>query len=209
MIAKLWMLSSASIFIEYAEHLLGVKELNSHVPDLIYNVTDNHVNVVWSGLNGIELLDNNTLFTLELYAKQDVLLQDEPFFIDNRTVFTDMYGTVLDDAYILMDVDIITDDGYALNADGLFSIACHPNPVKDLLNIKYNLPENADVQLSILGSQGQIVSRVLSERQLLGQHSMQFDLGRYSLKAGIYFVRIVAVGDNVTYNETVRIVVMN
>ncbi len=200
---------SMSIFIEYAHQLIEVSGMYTNVSDMFYHVTDESINVAWADMNGLILPDDNTLFMLELIAKQDVMWHDEPFYIDSRTEFTDTFGTFLDDAYILLDADVVTGIIDDIHTENMFSVMCHPNPVTDWLTVEYKLPENADVELMIVGPYGQLVSSVISEKQSTGRHAIQFDLGQHSLKSGMYFVRILAVGENYTFNETVRIVVIN
>ncbi len=64
----------------------------------------------------------------------------------------------------------------------------YPNPFNPVTNIKFSLPEKANVQLNIYNSIGQLVSTLLEEEA--GYYRLEWNAA--NLASGIYFLRISA-----------------
>ena len=65
-----------------------------------------------------------------------------------------------------------------------------PNPFNPSTTIKFSIPVEADVKLSVYNTLGQEVAEILSARLTEGYHEAEFDAG--SLTSGIYFYRLEA-----------------
>jgi len=66
----------------------------------------------------------------------------------------------------------------------------YPNPFNPTTQIAFDLPQAADVQLSVYDMLGRKVATVLNERLSAGQHSQTFDAS--ALASGMYIYRIEA-----------------
>lgn len=66
----------------------------------------------------------------------------------------------------------------------------YPNPFNPSTNIRFSLPENADVQLHVYSLQGQRVDTIYLGSTNRGIHSVRFNAN--SLASGIYLYRIIA-----------------
>ena len=66
----------------------------------------------------------------------------------------------------------------------------YPNPFNPSTNIRYELPQNSKVHLTIWNVLGQRVATLINARQLKGDHQVTFDASR--LSSGIYFYRLKA-----------------
>jgi len=64
----------------------------------------------------------------------------------------------------------------------------YPNPVKNTININYNLPENQKIKIAIYGVHGKELSILKNAIQISGNHTLQFDAS--SLAEGIYFIKL-------------------
>jgi hypothetical protein len=69
-------------------------------------------------------------------------------------------------------------------------------------NIRYDLPETADVNLEVFDAVGRRVAVLVEDRQVAGHHSIRFDATK--LASGMYFYRIRAGG----FSEVHRMVLL-
>jgi choice-of-anchor B domain-containing protein len=70
----------------------------------------------------------------------------------------------------------------------------YPNPFNPATKIKFTIPENTLVNLSVYNSLGEVVTTLINNVLNSGNHSIDFDASE--LPSGIYFARLKA-GDNV------------
>lgn len=66
----------------------------------------------------------------------------------------------------------------------------YPNPFTTTTNIRYTLNQNEMVSLQVFDAQGRLVSNLVNENQVAGQHQVQFD--GTNLESGVYFYRLNA-----------------
>ncbi len=66
----------------------------------------------------------------------------------------------------------------------------YPNPFNPVTKIKFDLPENSQVNLLVYNSRGQIVATLLNDHLEAGRHTIDFNAAH--LPSGVYFYRISA-----------------
>ncbi len=66
----------------------------------------------------------------------------------------------------------------------------YPNPFNPVTQIRYEIPESADVRIEIYNSMGQRVTTLVNEHQQAGEHEATFDAS--GLSSGVYVYRIIA-----------------
>ena len=76
----------------------------------------------------------------------------------------------------------------------------YPNPFNPSTTIKYELPKNSEVRLSVYDMLGREVSVLVNERSDAGVHEVKFDGS--TLATGVYFYRLQA-GDFVQSKKLV------
>ncbi len=70
----------------------------------------------------------------------------------------------------------------------------YPNPFNPTTTIKFNLPQNAKVNISVYNLLGQKVDEIVNGNIAAGYHSVQFNAINYT--SGIYIYSIIANGNN-------------
>lgn len=77
-----------------------------------------------------------------------------------------------------------------------------PNPFKDATTIRYKLPEQGDVRLTIYNMMGQVVSVPVDQFGEMGSHEVDIT-GKDLIGPGIYYYRIELKGHD-NYYSTIR-----
>ncbi|MEO0340788.1 MAG: PHB depolymerase family esterase [Bacteroidota bacterium] len=72
----------------------------------------------------------------------------------------------------------------------LFQIAVYPNPFSDELNVEFELPQSAFVQMTLYSPLGQRVAQIANERMPEGKQRLQWSSNSSALPAGIYYYRL-------------------
>ena len=99
---------------------------------------------------------------------------------------------------------INTITGIANLATNAFSLKISPNPFTTVLTVYYNLPQNQNVQLIITGITGKQITVLAIENQKAGQYTYSFDVSKYNMPAGIYFLKMVA-GNEALEEKIIRV----
>ncbi len=94
-----------------------------------------------------------------------------------RLVQIDFDGTVTVAGNIIVNVGGVV-NSFALEQN-------YPNPFNPATLIKYNIPEQSAVQLSVVNILGEVVAELVNEVQTEGIHTKLFDASK--LSSGIYF----------------------
>jgi hypothetical protein len=79
--------------------------------------------------------------------------------------------------------------------------AAFPNPVRDQVTLRYELPDSGPMQLTVYNTLGQRVATLVRGTQEAGRKEISFNVGR--LASGLYFVRLQADGQALTRKLTV------
>jgi hypothetical protein len=88
-----------------------------------------------------------------------------------------------------------------INYDILNSLTYYPNPVKDNLNLVFNLKQDALVDVSILNLTGQEIMR---NSYSLNEGSNTLNLNMGNLSSGMYFIRIITNNSNAANFKIVK-----
>lgn len=81
-----------------------------------------------------------------------------------------------------------------------------PNPFNPGTNIRFELPVDANVTLSIFDISGREVAKLVNnEFRNKGSFTYHFDAGKYSLASGVYFYRIAAIDPAGVQNSFIQV----
>jgi hypothetical protein len=69
-----------------------------------------------------------------------------------------------------------------------FSLQIYPNPINKQCNIKYNLPREIKVNISMFDVTGRLIKEIINEKQNVGIYNKTFDMT--DLPQGVYFIRL-------------------
>ncbi len=78
----------------------------------------------------------------------------------------------------------------------------YPNPFNPSTTIRYGLPDQSDVTLTVFNTLGQQVAQLIQGEQEAGYHEVRFECG--GLSSGVYFYRLKARD----FMETKRMLVL-
>ncbi len=88
-----------------------------------------------------------------------------------------------------------------------FELTCHPNPFTEILSIRYHVPEDAYVQISVYDMMGRKISILEAGNRNRGWHTLEWK-GRNAegneLPAGLYILKLTT-----KYNSLTRIIERN
>ncbi len=66
----------------------------------------------------------------------------------------------------------------------------YPNPFNPTTSIKYSIPENSDVNLTVYNSAGQIIDVLVNSKQVVGYYTVKWDASK--APSGVYFMKFNA-----------------
>ena len=83
------------------------------------------------------------------------------------------------------------------------SFSVFPNPVKQAINISYNLNNPTQVEVNIYGMDGRKISTIYDDMVCGGQHTQGLELPS-SVTSGIYFIQMIANGQSIVQKVVVE-----
>jgi len=107
-----------------------------------------------------------------------------------------------EDVYYSYINPLITGTGNAPKTDNYLSVTCYPNPFRDLTTIRYQIPGEGVVKLSVYNVYGQEITTLVNKKQTAGIYNVAFSADM--LPAGYYFCRLTAGA----HSETTRLVIL-
>lgn len=150
--------------------------------------------------SGVTTSDGGTgLTTAEMKTKQTFLDAGWDFVGESNNGTEDIW-----------DMDGVTNDGYPflawMSTTGIeeddvlqpveFTLSQnYPNPFNPVTTIKFSIPTDQNVKLSVFNSNGQLVNELINKKLDAGNHSVQFNAER--LNSGIYFYRLESAGKSI------------
>jgi hypothetical protein len=106
----------------------------------------------------------------------------------DTTISDDVWNILLDASGVLSIDGGVSPDKFALHQN-------YPNPFNPITQIRYDLPEDAMVNITIYDMMGRVVRTIVNSQQTVGYKSIQWNATNgygKPVSAGIYLVQIQA-----------------
>jgi hypothetical protein len=185
-------LGAIGIKLKIKNESLKILNVTSDLPGLIYNITDEGINIAWTTDNvGMNIVPDKPLFYIKAICNGDEINSD--FQLSAESVLADSWAY-----YISIDKLYMPQINLIQHSE--FNIQNYPNPFTNSTNIVYNLPEDANVSLSIYNVLGEKVASLVNAYQKAGDYTFTFNGS--DLKQGVYYCKIEAVSENASYTKT-------
>jgi len=82
-----------------------------------------------------------------------------------------------------------------------------PNPFNPNTNVKFSIPFESNVKLTVYDISGKEVSKLVNSKMNAGSHTVNFNASEYS--SGVYFYRLDVTGkDGINYSDTKKMVLV-
>jgi hypothetical protein len=140
-------------------------------------------------------------------AQAQIRDYDEVFMLNSDAQFADLYCNEIENAYLNINRVNMFKSGEG-QLEEFYTLSCYPNPVKQTLNIAYTLPEQGQVEMTIVNSLGKHIAKMVDRSQDAGNYILKFDPATYGLTNGVYYCRMQVHGLSSDFTEVVRIVYM-
>jgi hypothetical protein len=201
-------LSAVSLSINYPDQYLEFQEAIFADPNqsIISNAENGNIKVAWSNLTPILLNIDDELVWLKFLvtsAPSGIILN---LSLDANTELADQNGEVLEIA--MNTPELMANFVTGIESDDLPGFAMgeiYPNPIGTNGALTYNLPQNADVDLSVYNTLGQNVKVLDSGNKQAGTHTVRFDCS--GLNQGVYFYRLNISTINGNYFRMNKIII--
>ena len=77
----------------------------------------------------------------------------------------------------------------------------YPNPFNPTTNIRFDLPRDSEVQISVYDIRGSLVDEIVNMQMVAGYHQLKWNGSDHS--SGIYFIQMMA--GNGSYKKVMKI----
>jgi len=88
------------------------------------------------------------------------------------------------------------------NQPGSLNLQVFPNPFHTSATIRYSLPNNSDIHLSLYDLNGKLISVLADQKQMKGNYQLDINAEKYHLNPGVYLLKFMA-GDAVENKRVV------
>jgi len=166
----------------------SLEEIIAHDNDLL--VTDDHgtIRVVYATTNYFDVAPNDEVIVLGFRSLKNLEPGEVEFALSGTGVIGNQFGEENEDAYLSKPRFFVQGS----NTDTGFEFSGYPNPFSNEATITYNIPEDGMVTLNVYNAIGQLVTKLVNEKQENGQHSATFS--SKNLPAGMYTFKLQYTG---------------
>ena len=172
--------NSTPFFIDYNEDDVLDLFSGSRNGEMFYFRNDgNNISPIWSLITNQFIHDNFGGNTFPCF-----------FDIDNDTDSDLFLGNVKGGLYFYLNSMITSVAEWELTPVDNYSIAAFPNPFNPSTRIKYSIPDNGFVNLSVYNLLGEKIAQLVNEIKTAGEYESEFDGS--GLASGVYIAKLVS-----------------
>lgn len=179
-------LNAIYFVLNYPEDLLDFKGVSNKPDGALYASNNGNIYFAWDDLNSMRVNSNDPVINLKFKFKNGMKIE-KPIYItlDPLSELADLNGKIKENLTVMIPaIGINLPDKYDLSQN-------YPNPFNPVTNIKYSLPYDSKVTITVYNMLGQTVAYLVNNAILpAGYHNIQFNAGK--LSSGIYFYNIDA-----------------
>ncbi|MEB2296615.1 MAG: T9SS type A sorting domain-containing protein [Ignavibacteria bacterium] len=172
--------NSTPFFIDYNEDDVLDLFSGSRNGEMFYFKNDgNNISPIWSLITNQFIPENFGGNTFPCF-----------FDIDNDTDSDLFLGNVKGGLYFYLNSMITSVAEWELTPVDNYSIATFPNPFNPSTRIKYSIPDNGFVNLSVYNLLGEKIAQLVNEIKTAGEYESEFDGS--GLASGVYIAKLVS-----------------
>lgn len=172
--------NSTPFFIDYNEDDVLDLFSGSRNGEMFYFKNDgNNISPIWSLITNQFIPENFGGNTFPCF-----------FDIDNDTDSDLFLGNVKGGLYFYLNSMITSVAEWELTPVDNYSIAAFPNPFNPSTRIKYSIPDNGFVNLSVYNLLGEKIAQLVNEIKTAGEYESEFDGS--GLASGVYIAKLVS-----------------
>lgn len=172
--------NSTPFFIDYNEDDVLDLFSGSRNGEMFYFRNDgNNISPIWNLITNQFIHDNFGGNTFPCF-----------FDIDNDTDSDLFLGNVKGGLYFYLNSMITSVAEWELTPVDNYSIATFPNPFNPSTRIKYSIPDNGFVNLSVYNLLGEKIAQLVNEIKTAGEYESEFDGS--GLASGVYIAKLVS-----------------
>jgi hypothetical protein len=128
--------------------------------------------------------------TASKYVKAKVTSDDQGQYL---CVITNDCGTIISDKIMVVittgttDVTDVQSNGYSLSVPS-------PSPINQTANVKYFVPNQTNVRISISDIQGSFETELVNQMVITGEHFVTINVNQMNISSGTYFLKLESSG---------------
>ena len=200
----------------YEAYLLAVAMIPVELSSFTASANENSVTLNWSTATEI----NNSGFSVERKTSLEDLWNEVGFVPGFGTTTERMNYSFVDEnlnmgsySYRLKQIDFDGKTEYSeaiivevTSPEDFVLLQNYPNPFNPSTKIGFSIPQTSNVSIDIYNVVGERVATVVNQTLEAGYHSVDFDAS--SLSSGTYIYQLKANGQNGTFVETKKMILM-
>lgn len=195
-------IGAVSLIIDYPRQYLEIIDVKMKNYDnnsnLIFSNIGDMLRIAWFDIIPIHVLPDETLLILSCKLKNP-LTESVEFSLLPGSEFAGEDAKVITD--VVVEIPKIIPQSYK-NQE--IEHIIYPNPSKDICNIEFDLPEDAEISLKLFDATGRCL---LIREEIVSKGLVTLPLDVSGIDAGLYYLSIWVDGNTIDYLKTETIVI--
>jgi|GEM_PF-5949169 len=178
-------IGAITLMLDYCSANVDITGIKSKINGLAYTISNGKIKIAWDDTTPVAFKEGESILTLIAEPKTDVeKASDIQLTLDNESELADENGNILEN--ISLSIPFVV----ANSVTEYQLMQNYPNPFNPSTTIKYALPADSFVDISVCNILGQRVKTLINEIKQKGSYELKFEAG--NLPSGIYFYILTA-----------------